>query len=303
MRVTVVCSTARLGGLDITLHGLANQTRKPDLFVLVDEWWHLRFKHRLEARLPFPVLHVFPGFDGFGISRIGRGHNFGALHARDGLVIFMNDWMWVQPDWIERMAGYAERNPGWTLSGAQFRYDLSDVLEIDILTSLRPGASIDGLFNGRQPIFKDYRENLVKAAAPEGLDELNPYFWFGGINDSILVEHWNAIGGTDERYDGAGGGQDIDLAFRASRLGARFAFDPALINHEIRGPAHEQVACHRCPVATRQHGVAFVMQFMADYHKRIAEEGAPVDWRKDISEVLIPGMNITHRVVEKEAVS
>lgn len=282
MRVTMICSTARLGGLDFTLHGLSKQTRSPDLFVLVDEWWHLRFsKLKLDKQLTFPCLHIFPGWDSFGVSRLGRGHNIGAQHGREGLLIFINDWLLIPPDLVERMAGYAERNPGWSLSGAQFRYDLSDVLEIDVCSSLRPGVQMEGLFDRYAPIFKDYRDGLKRGEAPEGLDELPPDHWFGGINDSILAEYWHGMGGTDERYDGAGGGQDIDLAFRASQLGARFAFDSTLINHEVRGLQHDNPAYHRCPVKVRPDGLEHVQEFMTEYHRSIVAGERSVDWRED----------------------
>lgn len=297
MRVTVYCSTARLGGLDITIPSIAAQTRKPDFFVLADEWWHLRFRNKIEDMLPFPAIHLFPGWEGFGVSRIARGHNCAAAHGRDGLLICMNDWMWVPPDWVERMAGYAERNPNWTLCGAQYRYDLSDVLEIGVFGSLRGHVPTEGLFSGRQPIFKDYRAGQIRRGAPEGMDELPPQYWFGGINDSMLAEHWHGVGGADERYDGAGGGQDIDAAFRASRLGARFAFDSTLITYEVRGHAHDLAAYHRCPVTNRPSGVEHVREFMEDYHRRIETEGAPLDWRKDVSGIIIPGMNIARREV------
>ena len=278
MKVTVVCATARLGGLDITAYGLKHQTRQPDLFVLVDEWFHLRKKLVEKLFEGLPLKYEFPGWENFGYSRIAQAHNFGAQFADEGLLVWMNDYMYVPPDWLERMETFAETYPDWSLSGAQYRYELPEEETTPTLCESFP-MPFDPLhiFSG-EPVYRDFRDDL-RSVDGIPFSEIRHSHWFGGINDSTLVRFGEQVGWADERLDGVPGGQDTDYAFRVSRLGHRFAFDASLITHEIRGGVHYSPAIHRCPCVTRS--VDENLEMIKKYHARIINEGAPLDWRED----------------------
>jgi len=278
VKVTVVCATARLGVLDITAYGLKKQTRQPDLFVLVDEWFHLRKKQTEKLFEDFPLKYEFPGWDNFGFCRVAQAHNLGAHFADEGLLVWMNDYMHVPPDWLERMEAFAESYPGWSLSGAQYRYEqLGQEMAPSLTDSFRTPFEPLRVF-AVEPVFRDFRDNLMTI---DGLPfpELSHTYWFGGINDSTLVRFGKQVGYADERLDGVPSGQDTDYAFRVSRLGHRFAFDASLITHEIRNGVHFSPAVHRCPCITRD--VKENLEMIKKYHARIINEGASLDWRED----------------------
>lgn len=281
MKTSVVMSTARWGGLDITLSGLQAQTRKPDLLVIVDEWWHFRVDQIRDLFSPLAgeLNVVWPGNENLSRMRVGQGFNAGAKFVTDGLLILMNDYMWVPPDWVERMAHYSECYPGYSLTGASFRYPapaLREDVQFGAYSMFKEEFKSSHL-EGLEPSYKDMKSGITPGA-PGGMGNLPWDKWYGGINESVAAEIYHKVGGYDERMDGGSGAMDIDLALRCTLSGHRFAFDPTLVTHEFKGASHDSLYLHRCSYTQRTNGIPPACH---DRWRQLMEGSLSLDWRQN----------------------
>src|SRR5690349_12875689 len=120
MKISVVMTTARYGGFDVLCDAFGNQTMSKEDFevIVIDELYKFRF-----APLTKPYVHL-PRFRPKEYYDNTAGFNEALSVARGELVCFFIDYMWCQPDYLQRHWDFYQDNPGWTLSGYTNRYPL-----------------------------------------------------------------------------------------------------------------------------------------------------------------------------------
>ena len=117
-RATVALVTWRLGGLDLTARGLAQQTYRDFELLVVDAIWYWRRDavQRWAATLPFAVRHVPDcaaaerGDEEVFYQRENRAHNGAITEARGDVIVYPSDWTILDP---AMLAAHVERIDRW----------------------------------------------------------------------------------------------------------------------------------------------------------------------------------------------
>ena len=102
-QVSVICSTFRPGGIDITLAGMRDQTYKNFELVLIDKRYDLRYQRVVELARYYGVRLVHaPEYrrNGKWVS-FCSAWNTGMALARGEVLILFQDWQYAPPGWIE----------------------------------------------------------------------------------------------------------------------------------------------------------------------------------------------------------
>ena len=251
MNISVVLSTCRLGGFDVTFSGLENQTFKGDWeLIIVDEWYELR-RHMMSRLERIPSFKHLPPKVKKPYRAISNGFNTGLIHAEGELVCFLNDYVWVPPDWLETH-WKIWKNTGYSHSGYIDRYSRPPLRRYRTLEEIcftafeRP--FIPETFGELKLTYEERKGGKPALGSPitesleEGfLYEIDGRLFYQGLNESIPLDIVVRLNGLDERFDGQTANQDADLGIRANMLGHRFAIDPTLITREIE---HQGIPCH-----------------------------------------------------------
>jgi len=248
MKVSVILSTCRLGGLDVTFSGLEKQTFPSEDWelIIVDEWHEFRkgtFPMYAEG-LPH-VKHLPPKVKKPYVA-ISNGFNTGLIHAEGKLVCFLNDYIWVPPNWLETH-WKIWKETGCTHSGFIDRYSQPPLRKYRNLEEIAFSA-FEKPFTPETfgELRLTYRE---RKGCPQayirpvggGMYEIDGRLFYQGLNESIPLDIAVKLNGLDERFDGHWGSQDADLGIRANLLGHRFTVAPTLITREVN---HTGIPCH-----------------------------------------------------------
>ncbi len=202
--------------------------------IVVDELFHLRPGFRVP--LGFNCVHIPPPrpkpyYDN------STGFNQALRLARGELVCFFVDYMWVEPDYLQKHWGFYKSQEGWTLSGYIDRYEfpkLHDDMIQSGLWSTFAQPFTPTHFTTHRPVYKE-RKGGVGIMHTDGRVEI-PGDKIYLIPDSIPLAVLKQLNGLDEAYDGGYGVNDIDVGVRANMLGHRFALDPALVARKLGTP-------------------------------------------------------------------
>jgi len=158
--------------------------------------------------------------------------NIGARTARGEILLFLNDdTEVVSPDWLDRMAGYAQRAHVGAV-GAKLLYPGSQRIQHAGVVTLADGPSHAFLgVNAREPGY--FARNMLE------------YNWLAVTGACLMVERakFLAVGGFDEAFPVAY--NDVDLCYRLVEAGYFNVVCPSveLVHHESlsRGSDHVTV--------------------------------------------------------------
>lgn len=193
MEVTVVTPTIRKDGLRIVEAGLKNQTIpyrwligspfKPDNVSIEHEW----------------VEDDFKG----GYWSLNRIYNKLFKQIDDGVIVTLQDWIWIDPKGLEKFA-LAIEETGGVISGVGHQYCDTDKYGKPIIQ-----------------VWDDPRFNDKYGSFYECYWEDCEWNWAAFHRDAIYE-----VGGMDEELDFLGyGGDQYQVCERLSILGARFYLD------------------------------------------------------------------------------
>src|SRR5947208_1192287 len=121
MKVSILTVTKRTGGLDVLEDSLRRQTILPALvaaheieWVVVDELANnTKRRNAVELtaqRLGLPIVHQYPpDYDPPRYSKLNRAENIGLDCTRGKYIFFLNDYVWIPNDTLERMLSVSEK--------------------------------------------------------------------------------------------------------------------------------------------------------------------------------------------------
>jgi glycosyltransferase involved in cell wall biosynthesis len=254
-RISVICPTMRVGGLDVVCSGLAAQSFKDFELILVDGLYHWRkdlLQEELARRsLPFPVKHIEPWENPFPTAAFCRYANSGLIAASGEIVLFIADYTWLPYDSLQIHASFYEAHgaspvglmcPHFNSTMPKLAHDFepyggrysqkewtegegNDWLCLEKYTNdLKLGKLQKFMWSIFEKEFKDPVGLSLdpKMGAADGKLSFNVEWtnpgWYHTKHESCRLEHVLAINGWDEALDGSWGWQDTDFANRLSTL-------------------------------------------------------------------------------------
>lgn len=226
MKISVILPTNRPQGPLYALHSLSKQTFDNEHFelLIIDDYREdregliLHTAKNLDLR-NVKVLRSKPNY--WRSNRlIANARNTGLIHCDGELVVFLDDFCWVPPRWLEEHWLTYQRTL-YTMIGAgkAVKYIPNKYERLDLLPPPNVGGNVEGAFIRNLAQFKvsDTRGSLSMRDCGGG--------WFYTMNASAPLEKIVEVNGFDEEYD-LTSEEDIDLGVRLERAGCRFFYRP-----------------------------------------------------------------------------
>ena len=241
MRISVILPTNRPLGPVYGLNALSKQTLPGEDFelIIVDDYPENRSNMITETSdlLGLENVSVLKSKENYWRSNrlISNARNTALIHARGELVVFLDDYCWIRPRWLEEhWKAYEEGS--YTMVGA-----------------MRAVKYVPGRFDGLDELpppdpdeesYWDEREGLRDWDSPEQrkrAKEVKHFWvtdsrgeepkrncgggWFYSCNASIPLTKLVEVNGFDEEFD-LTSEEDIDLGLRLTRVGCKFWYRP-----------------------------------------------------------------------------
>ena len=226
MKITVILPTNRPQGYRYAIYALSKQTfpREDWELVIVDDYHEDRVAQVLNVATSLGLYHVkvFKSKTNYWRSNrlISNARNTGLIHARGQLVVFLDDYCWVRPRWLEEHWKTYRRVP-YTMVGAGKAVEYMEGVYdgFDGFPAPQVGEDRGGAFIRNLAYFK-----VSDTRGPTPIVDCSPG-WFYTFNASAPLEKIIKVNGFDEEYD-LTSEEDIDLGLRLSRAGCKFWYRP-----------------------------------------------------------------------------
>jgi GT2 family glycosyltransferase len=169
----------------------------------------------VEANYPFVKVLRFDSNFGFC-----KGNNLCARSAKGSYIVFLNTDTVVTSDWLKNLVDAVLNEPGVVVAGSKLLkpFDVRGRKVIDYA-----GGKITYELNFYEGIY-DYDDSKYSVQKYTGF----------GCGAAVLVEKqfFDSIGGFDEYY--FGGGEEVEVGFRAWQFGYKVLFVPSSIVYHYR---------------------------------------------------------------------
>ena len=213
-RCTIILPTTRPDGLPLVNQCLQRQSMQHwNLLIVVPESLLGSFAVKSDRMRIIAEPPKRPG----DFYRLNGAWNAAVKAATTELLIFAVDWIWFQPDALQRFVDYHEKFPN------------------DGVTSI--GHHYRQIVNGRPEVQWHTDDRLELLERYETPYEGFPPIWWENAFCSLPRSKIMEVGGFDEEYDQFAGMSEKELACRMYANGSRFAIDPAI---EIRNFTHKK---------------------------------------------------------------
>ena len=226
MKISIVLPTNRPNGPIYALHSLSKQTLPGDDWelIIIDDYPKERrdIIKKLASDLGIYNLKIMRSKPNYWRSNrlIGNARNTGCIYSEGELIVFLDDFCWVPPRWLEEHWLTYQRTL-FTMIGAgkAVKYIPDRYDELDQLPLPDVGDKVEGAFIRNLAQFKvsDTRGSASLRDCGGG--------WFYTMNASAPLEKIVEVNGFDEEYD-LTSEEDIDLGLRLERVGCRFFYRP-----------------------------------------------------------------------------
>lgn len=219
--------TNRVGGFNLTFSALKNQSLDHDEWelLLIDDYKDrekLAFEHaETHGVRNLKYLRSKPNY--WRSNRlIANARNTGLCFADAELVVFVDDYIWFPPKFLEEHWKVYKRTQGqYTMVGGSkaVKYAPNQIQDVDKLPLPEVTDNIEGAFIRNIAQFKvsDTRGNgQLKDCGGK---------WLYTCNSSAPLKKIIEINGFDEEFD-LTSEEDIDLGLRLERVGCKFWYRP-----------------------------------------------------------------------------
>ena len=227
MKITVVLPTNRPSGFNLTFSALHDQSLLHDDFelILIDD-----YKDREKLAIEYAKSHDVKNLkyikskpNYWRSNRlIANARNTSLIYAEAELVVFVDDYIWFPPRFLEEHWKVYKRTQGrYTMVGGSkaVKYAPNQVGTIDKLPLPEVKNHVEGAFIRNIAQFKvsDTRgEKEVKNCGGQ---------WFYTCNASAPLSKIIEVNGFDEQFDLCSE-EDINLGLRLEKVGCRFWYRP-----------------------------------------------------------------------------
>lgn len=238
-RISVVIATlGRPSALAVCLQSLCRQTHLPDEVLVVYNGTDpatrdVCERHRRDAA--FPIRYFSCDVRGAAPQR-----DFGVHQASGDLILFTDDDVELEPDWIEQLFAVvnADAATGAAMGALSNQPTAPPTATWRVYRRLvaraadayRPGAIVGALVPNGFP--------------PERRDPI-PSEWIGGGVTLLRKAAYLSVNGFAAHYRGSSPGEDLDLGFRISRRWKVFYVPTARCVHHEASSGREQIARHQ----------------------------------------------------------
>mgnify|MGYP001097143407 CR=1 FL=1 len=241
-KISVCLGSARPGGLDISLRGLADQTYKDFEVIFVDSRYYKRHERVLDyvekLGIKQPFYHVPNHRYNKEYPASCAGVNTGFMLAEGEIVIMLLDYAYTPPRWIESHLKHHDKRR--VVMSPHIYHDLPEVVmkngkqPITFIAG-QPNVTLENIVNQREnfdeiSIFKTPFDPSVltqlkqgqpphqdpKVLQPEGP---SAHTFMHTKNESFRREDVLSIGGIDEHYDKGGGPGDLLFGWQFQAIG------------------------------------------------------------------------------------
>lgn len=240
MKVSVLLCTFRMGGLDVTFNGLSKQTfpRNDWELILCDVHFAAREfaakKYLHDKGYEIPLVHCAPIRTTYPIDSGSMHRNSAIAYAEGELCIFLCDYTYVQPNWIESHWKMYEGSGKKATAMAPHRYWMHP--------EIKPTWLAEPISIFEEEFTPSILSRLQQT--PEGTQDPKLLLPYGGIpadyfhmkNEGMKLDTLLSINGCDEGYDVDGGHcySDTDLGMRLEAAGNSFIHDAGNIAEIIQ---------------------------------------------------------------------
>ena len=248
-KVSVLVSTFRPGGIDILLAGMRDQTFKNFEVIVVDRRYEIRHDLVMAAADGLDLYHVPEHRRNGKWAAIGSAWNTAMALANGDIFIFLPDWTYTPPGWIEAHLAVHAATTGVVYTAAPYRYTALPQVGIkkpfDFSTQQGRGAScseLDAVLRGEifeelsafmEPFTGEVAFSLPHHLLPhqdsrvaDAGQALHPT-WLHVKNESLGRDLAFMLNGLDERLDRGKGPLDIDWGYRLAAVGVMGLWTPA----------------------------------------------------------------------------
>ena len=225
MKISVIVVTARLGGFDVLCNSMRAQTGidKSDWELIVVDDWH---DDRILVDIGMSVRHLKPRANDY--LDPCYANNLAIRLAQGELVVFFCDQEWAYPTFLADHWRIYQEFPGYTFSGFLDRYPMptlkADITRQNSQWSIFESEFTESVaaehFKNQEPVYRE-RKGGTRGPAVADMFEMPGDFVYFNV-DSLPMAVIRDLNGLDERYDGGYGICDIDLGWRANRIGWKF---------------------------------------------------------------------------------
>ena len=261
MKISVILTTARLGGFDVLLNSMIAQEFEDFEIVVCDEFAEERKVSMRDKQIPirnwnfnngfekrFRLIHLPPKRK-CAIYDDSLGINTALAAASGELAVILADYTWASPDYLQAHWDFYKAKPGWSMSCYLDRYELPPMknepysIERDWWSVFAEDFS-PSWFDGREPVYRE-RRGAVGKIHKDGKIEI-PGDQVYLLGDSVPMSVMRELNGIDERYVGGYGSNDVDFGVRANHIGHRWALNPHVklkkltLSHQTKIPGREK---------------------------------------------------------------
>ncbi|MBU0598833.1 glycosyltransferase [Patescibacteria group bacterium] len=217
VRISISFCTIREGWLGNTFRALGQQTMPKELFefVMVDDWgdrWDQVKRLAEENDVNVKYMKSKP-WHWKSNRQLGNARNTGFIHCDGELVVFLDDYSWVEPTFLATH---------WDLYKHRRRAVIGVVQAVEPeYGEVSSKADLKTVENDRDERWKSIHPKHEKDDCNAG--------WFWTFNASAPMKSIIRVNGYDERFDCAGE-DDVDLGLRLARIGVKFLYtsDPKI---------------------------------------------------------------------------
>ena len=218
--VSVLTVTSRPGSIDVTWGALRGQTMQDFEWVLCDELFESRHEEVAAFVDDDRLRHIAaPAPDG-ALWSLNRSHNEALRHCRGDLVVSLQDYIWVEPDGLERFWS-AHRHSG----GRGFVCGVTATYALPAPVERRDGKVTIFAEPWTEAPTELLRVDESRCRFPSGLSPTTPFGWELNWAGAPLDGLYD-VGGFAEDHDRLFYSYDqVTVAMVADRLGYPFLVD------------------------------------------------------------------------------